>query len=330
MFRTILLPLCLLTGCDAAVASSAGDTHPVVGIEPATARLALADDLQFLTALAVDGGYVYFTGGGTVAAPPDGPPGSDTFGVLRRVSTSGGSVEELWRGQGVGYAVGRHSAGMSVVTYDYATRGRTGTVRVLRADGSSDDVASWRAQGSCIGLAARDGVLYATHTAGSSGFVSRIDGAGATSSPIADGACIGKPQLLGERVFWLAGSILMQSSTASLGAAPLWTAGHALEALATDDDSPEVAVVDGDDLIAIDAATRRTRIVATGLSGTTDLAFDIQGKHVYAADAADGTITVVSLASGDKAVVVTSQSDPKGIVAGTDAIFWINAGRARS
>ena len=87
------------------------DRDPVaaVGVNATTVSLATATDLQLLNALALDGGYVYFTGGGTTSPPPDSPPGSDTFGVLRRVPVGGGAVEELWRGQGIGYAVARHA-----------------------------------------------------------------------------------------------------------------------------------------------------------------------------------------------------------------------------
>jgi hypothetical protein len=308
----------------AAQPSTTAPRVAAVGINATTASLATATDLQFLTALALDGGYVYFTGGGTTAASPDGAPGSDTFGVLRRVSVGGGAVDELWRGQGIGYAVARHADGMAFVTYDYATRGRTGTVRVMRADGSAADVTTWRSHGSCVGLTARDGVLFHTHSAGAGGVVDRIDASGTTSNTAPEGACIGKPRLNGSRLYWLAGSSVIAAATSTLATAPVWSASHTLEAITTSDDAPAVFAADDDDLVAIDPAAQTTRVVAAGYRGTTDLAF--ASGRVYATNS-DGSVTALSLADNQKAVVAASQANPKGIITGDGgAIFWINAG----
>jgi hypothetical protein len=309
----------------AAQPSVTATTMPVaaVGVDATKASLATAADLQVVNALALDGGYVYFTGGGTTSPSPDGLPGSDTFGVLRRVPVGGGAVEELWRGQGIGYAVARHADGMAFVTYDYASRGRTGTVRVMRADGSAADLTTWRSQGSCVGLTARDGVLFQTHSAGAGGVVDRIDATGTTTSSAPEGACTGKPRLTGDRLYWLAGSSVLGAATSTLATAPVWTASHTLEALATSEGAPALFTADDDDLVAIDPAAQTTRVVAAGYRGTTDLAFG--SGRVYATNS-DGSVTALSLAENHKAVIATSQASPKGIITGDGAIFWINAG----
>jgi hypothetical protein len=352
MFRTIMFPLCLLASCDSTadgagsgaglvplamaqpsvatptttVVSTARATAPVVGAVAMTSPLADASDLQLATALALDGGYLYFTGGGTTDAPPDAPPGSDTYGVLRRVPTGGGPVEELWKGQGVGYGVARHANGMSIATYDYATRGRTGLIRLLRSDGSTDDLSSWRAQGSCVGMTARDGVLFWTNSAGSGGSVNRIDGSGVASSNADAQPCAGKPRARGDRLFWLAGRQLMQTATSNLASAPVWTARNTVEAIAADEQAAEVVVVDDDDLVAVDPSTRQVRVVGSGFRGASDLAFDPRGGHVYVTNAADGTVSAVALADGRRVAIATAQAQPRAIVASADAIYWINGG----
>jgi len=313
----------LFAAAHAAQPTSTASPVAAVGVNATTASLATATDLQFLTALALDGGYVYFTGGGTVSAPADGAPGSDTFGVLRRVPVGGGAIEELWRGQGIGYAVARHADGMAFVTYDYASRGRTGTVRVMRADGSAADLTSWRSQGSCVGLTARDGVLFQTHTAGSSGVVDRIDATGTTSNSAPEGACTGKPRLHGDRLYWVAGSSVLGAATSTLATAPVWSASRTVEAFTTSDGAPAVFAADDDDLVAIDPAARTTRVIAAGYRGTTDLAFG--SGRIYATNS-DGSVTALAIADGHKVVVAASQANPKGIITGDSAIFWINAG----
>ena len=311
------------TTAQAAHPSITATSVAAVGANATMASLATATDLQFINALALDGGYVYFTGGGTATPPPDSPPGSDTFGVLRRVPVGGGAVEELWRGQGIGYAVARHADGMAFVTYDYASRGRTGTVRVMRADGTAADLTTWRSQGSCVGLTARDGVLFQTHSAGAGGIVDRIDATGTTSNSAPEGACTGKPRLNGDRLYWLAGSSVLAAATSTLATASVWNASRTLEALTTSDDAPAVFAADDDDLVAIDPAAQTTRVVAGGYRGTTDLAFG--SGRVYATNS-DGSVTALSLADSQKAVVAASQANPKGIITGAGAIFWINAG----
>jgi hypothetical protein len=307
----------------AAQPAAAATPVAAVGVNATMVSLATATDLQFLTALALDGGYVYFTGGGTTSAPADGAPGSDTFGVLRRVPVGGGAVEELWRGQGIGYAVARHADGMAFVTYDYASRGRTGTVRVMRTDGSAADVTTWRSQGACVGLTARDGVLFHTHTAGSGGVVDRIDATGTTSNSAPEGACTGKPRLHGDRLYWVAGSSVLAAATSTLAPAPVWNASRTVEAFTTSDAAPAVFAADDDELVAIDPAAQTTRVVSAGYRGTTDLAFG--SGRIYATNS-DGSVTALALADGHKVVVAASQANPKGIITGDSAIFWINAG----
>ena len=243
--------------------------------------------------------------------------------MLRRVPVGGGAVEELWRGQGIGYAVARHADGMAFVTYDYASRGRTGTVRVMRADGAAADLTTWRSQGSCVGLTARDGVLFQTHSAGAGGVVDRIDAIGTTSNSAPEGGCNGKPRLKGDRLYWLAGSSVIAAATSTLATAPVWSASRTLEAITTSDDAPAVFAADDDDLVAVDPAAQTTRVVAAGYRGTTDFAFG--SGRIYATNS-DGSVTALSLADSQKAVVAASQANPKGIITGAGAIFWINAG----
>jgi hypothetical protein len=325
-----------LSGCgspaDAApVASPAGSASTTAGNSVVTSSpvvLASASDLEHLNAIALADGYVYFTGGGTVAVPSDAAPGSDTFGVLRRVPVGGGAAEDLWRGQGIGYAVAPISGGIAFVTYDYQSRGRTGVVRVLRADRTVEQLGTWRSQGSCVGLAARDGALFWTHSEGASGVVNRTDGSGTTRTVMAEGVCTGKPHLAGERLYWLAGSRVFQATTSSLAGGSLWDAGRELQAIATHDGAAEIVVAGDDQLVAIDPSSGRTRAIGTGYHGTTDLAFDAAGLRVYAANTVDGTISATSLADGAKTVVATSQSQPRGIVAGADAVYWIDGTRS--
>src|SRR6267142_2712379 len=137
-----------------------------VGTNGAPSLLVAASALQYLTAIAVDQGYRYFTGGRIVPVPQDAPEGSDALGVLRRAPLSGGPAEQLWTGQGIGYAVAPSALGTSFVTYDYASTGRTGTVRILDAARAVRDLAQWRSQGSSIGLAGDDTSVFWSHTAG--------------------------------------------------------------------------------------------------------------------------------------------------------------------
>jgi hypothetical protein len=288
--------------------------------------LATAPDLQYLTALAVDGTYVYFTGGKTVPVSPDAPPGSDTIGVLRRVPVRGGAVQQLWTGQGIGYAVAPSPIGISFVTYDYASRGRTGTVRVLETDGRVRDLAQWQSHGSCIGLTSDDSSVFWSYSAGSSGEVHRTGSDGSAQTLAGDATCLGKLQVRGGDVFWLGGGSVLRVPTVGGSVTRIWSGSQAngLVALATTSRSADLMVADNDDLIAIDISTLTTRTIGSGYLGTTDLTFD--GQVVYSTNASDGTVTALSIADGQKRNLARAQSQPAMIVTDGAALYWINAG----
>ena len=193
---------------DASPTSPAGPNAQcsvIDGVSPVV--IAAAPDVQHLTALTLDRDYVYFTGGTIVPVSPGSPAGSDTRGVLRRAPMVGGTVEQVWTGQGVGYAVVPTQTGMSFVTYDYASTGRTGTVHNLKTDGSLQALGEWRSQGSCIGLASDGASTFWSFSAGSTGEVRRTDSNGSTQAvAIGESTCSGKLRVRGTDLIWLGGT----------------------------------------------------------------------------------------------------------------------------
>jgi hypothetical protein len=300
----------------AARASVLSDGPPVV--------LAAASDLQVVTAIAVDQGYLYFTGGRIVPVAQDAPEGSDTIGVLRRAPLPGGATEQLWSGQGVGYAVASSALGISFVTYDYATRGRTGTVRMLDVGGAVRDLAQWRSQGSSIALASDDTSVFWSHTSGASGEVERTASDGSTQAIATDQIRLGVLAVRGGDLFWTSGPSVLRAPKAGGPVASIWSGAQDLAALATTAQSADLVVVDDDALVAIDTSTLQTRILGSGYRGTGDLFFD--GQVVYATNSAAGTVTALSVIDGQTRIVASGQSKPSMVIADATAVYWINAG----
>jgi hypothetical protein len=334
-----LMVLTVLAGCgpsremrSVTAPGRAADDKSAVGLPVAQssvvgnaspALFVAASDLQYLTAIAIDQGCLYFTGGRIVPVPQDAPEGSDTIGVLRRAPLSGGPTEELWTGQGIGYAVAPSAIGTSFVTYDYASTGRTGTVRILDVGRVVRDLARWRSQGSSIGLASDETSVFWSHTSGASGEVQRTTTDGSTQAIATDQPRLAELQARLGDLFWLSGASVLSAPKTGGPVASVFKGSQDLAAMATTSQSADLVVADDDALIAIDTSTLRTRTLGSGYRGTSDLFFD--GHVVYSTNSAAGTVTALSINDGQKRVVASGQSRPGMVVADATAVYWINA-----
>lgn len=306
--------------------------------------LATAADVDFVNGLAVADGKVYFSGGRTVESDPgSGGPPRQTVGVLRRVSTAGGAVEDVWSGPGGGDDVAVGTQAVYFLTYDYYDRhGRL--YRLPNAGGSAVELATWHSHGSSQSLVVDGDVAFWTHNQGAAGYVKRTSGADGTTQVLAGGDIGPADDVLleGSTLYFTESGTRVMGVPAAGGASfAVWAApsgdGTAVrvEALAGTTWWPAVLFAGTDtgtsgSLVRINNRSQRGREVLTGIGPVAATVAD--ASFVYVAtkesEVGPGELIRVSRRGGGQgvAVLATGLVQPTTVVVDTSAVYWADTG----
>jgi hypothetical protein len=308
------------------------------GIEPATntqtwsapqEMVVRIEDQPYLFGLSIDPSGVYVTAGGDSNPHPTSAPGSDTFGVVRRVAPAGGAVTELWSGQGVAYRLAVDGDDLYFMTSDYWSTGRTATLyRMSKAGGAPTPLQSWSAQGICLGLSATLDGVYATATTGGSGVLYRVSGGAAATELSSSVYCDGLIAALDGDVYVLSGAHLYVVPKAGGATDLLWDSGQdELVAIVASATMHALFVVAGDQIVKVDPRARTTAPWIGGQSGVRALATD--EVSLYTSNLVSGQISRISLATGSVSVVAANQGAPGAIALDPTHVYWVD-GKSRT
>jgi hypothetical protein len=297
--------------------------------------LATAADQDSLAGIALGGGSVYFLGSRTVPRT-DGTPGpaSEMLGVLRRVPTGGGAVEQIWAGAGGGaqVALGGGDA-IDFLTYDFFWR--TGHLYRLPAGGeaAAAELATWSSHGSSHSLAVDGDTIYWTHSAGASSSVNRTSAVDGATTTLADSSTIGSSAdhivSKGGALFWsstLTQPTVYQMPVAGGTPSALFSATD-ITALAADPTDAVLYVGADGNVTRLGLSEGESRVLATRPGRITAIAADDRTIYfgVWNADTATGELVRIARNGAPFPTVLTSGAlDPVAIAVDATSIYWVD------
>jgi sugar lactone lactonase YvrE len=338
-FRGALTAMCAIAGwsgacghpapvgvSERAIAPDASAVLSSKGCTPAT--IARADDQRYLFGLVLDQGAVYFTAGGGENPQPTSGPGSDTFGVLRRVVPGTGAIEQLWSGQGMPYRLAINPTYVYFETNDYWSTGRTGLLERLSKDGNHQaTLASWQAQGGCLGLAVDSQAAYWTATTGGGGVLSRASSDGLSTTLSQDVMCNGLIALLGDVVYVTAGTKVVAVPKNGGATTVIWDAGVEVRAISPSPEMQAIFIGTTDKVLRFDLVTATVAVVLENRSQIAALATD--GSALYVSDQVAGEIVKVPLHGGASRIIAGGQPMPAVLALDDQYVYWVE-GQSRA
>lgn len=327
----------------AAAAVPARAARPI----PTAVVLATAADVDFVNGLAVAGGSVYFSGGRTVASEPGaGGPPQRMVGVLRRVSATGGAVEDVWTGAGGGDDVAVGTQAVYFLTYDFYDR--LGHLYRLPNTGTGADaaeLATWQSHGSSQSLVVDGDVAFWTHNLGAGGTVKRTSGADGTTQVLAGGEFGTADDIVmdGSTLYFTESGTRVMGVPAAGGATfTAWIAPTAndgrvvrIEALAAMPWSTSTLFAGTDagvsgTLVSINTRAQRGREVLTGIGPVAATVADASFVYVATKESerGPGELLRVSRHGGGRgaAVLATGLVQPTTLAVDGSAVYWVDTG----
>jgi hypothetical protein len=300
---------------------------------PAPVVLATAPEQDSLHGLAVEDGWVYFTGGRQVERSDETPgPATEFQGILRRVPAGGGAVEELWTAnQGSGDDVRLGTDGIYFLTYDFPWRdGRL--FRLPRGGGEATVLATWSSHGSSHSLAVDGETAYWTHSSGASSSVKKTSGLDKTTTVLADEGFGSADHVvrLGDTIYFVASEEFLYAVPADGGDLSLVWQAPGMTALAGSPEEPGVLyLAAGGQLLRVRPARAMVRAIATVRFPVTAIVASC--RSVYFTQVNGGVSPPVAEIwkarhrGGGARLVAGGQSRPVNLALDQSHVYWVDS-----
>lgn len=293
------------------------------------AIVARADDQRYLFGLVIDRGSLYYTAGGGAISPLTADAGADTLGVVRRLTLSTGSIEQLWSGPAVPYRLATNPTAVYFETSENGSLVRGGLLQRLTKDGNQQaTLASWRDEGGCMALAAAPEGAYWTATNGGAGDLSLTSSDGMTTVLSSDLMCDGLVTLLGDAVYVTAGTKIVAVPRNGGAATVIWDSGGVeLGAFTSSRKQRALFVATRNQVMRVSPTTAEAAVILDGRSFIVALATD--DAALYVSDQGAGAIIKVPLAGQSPNVVASGQPIPASLALDDDYVYWVE-GQSRT